>query len=189
MKILIKRVIIGILRKIASIWLNPKYLHGKNYDDVFVGWKWVLRSFFFQYLLGINKHVPWPLSPSSAVDEPDNLFFDVDDAACFMHFGCYFSNCKGGKITIGKGTMIAPNVGIITTNHNLEDPAKHQPPLDVIIGQNCWIGMGAVILPGVHLGDNTVVGANSLVSKSFIEGNVVIAGNPARVIKNIIHVK
>jgi acetyltransferase-like isoleucine patch superfamily enzyme len=56
---------------------------------------------------------------------------------------------------------------------------------DVVIGNKCWIGMNAMILPGVHLGDNTIVGAGSVVTKSFPEGNVVIAGNPAKLIKKL----
>lgn len=52
----------------------------------------------------------------------------------------------------------------------------------IIIGNNCFIGTNVTILPGVTLGDNTIVGASSVVTKSFAEGNVVIAGNPAHVI-------
>lgn len=56
---------------------------------------------------------------------------------------------------------------------------------DVIIGKKCWIGMNAIILPGVKLGDNTIVGAGSVVTKSFPDGNLVIAGNPAKIINKL----
>ncbi len=56
---------------------------------------------------------------------------------------------------------------------------------DVNIGEKCWIGMNSVILPGVTLGTNTIVGADSIVTKSFPEGFCVIAGNPAKIIKAI----
>ena len=90
-----------------------------------------------------------------------------------------------GKIVIGEGTYIAPNVGIITTNHDLNNPDEHLGGEDVLIGKQCWIGMNSVILPGVVLGDHTIVGAGSIVTKSFHEGNCVIAGNPARKIKEL----
>ncbi len=73
-------------------------------------------------------------------------------------------------------------MGIITQNHDPQNPNKHLPAKEVVIGDNCWIGMNAVILPGVHLGDHITVGAGAVVTHSF-EGNCVIAGNPARIIK------
>ncbi|MDT4068951.1 type 8 capsular polysaccharide synthesis protein Cap8J, partial [Staphylococcus aureus] len=59
------------------------------------------------------------------------------------------------------------------------------PGEDVKIGNYSWIGMNSVILPGVELGEHTIVGAGSVVTKSFPEGNVVIGGNPAKIIKKI----
>lgn len=56
---------------------------------------------------------------------------------------------------------------------------------DVVIGSNCWIGMNAVILPGVVLGDRTIVGAGGIVTKSFPNGHCIIAGNPAKIIRTI----
>jgi len=56
---------------------------------------------------------------------------------------------------------------------------------DVYIGDYCWIGANAVILLGVHLGPHTIVGAGSIVTKSFPEGYCVIAGNPAKIIKKL----
>ena len=53
----------------------------------------------------------------------------------------------------------------------------------IVIGRFCWLGMGAVILPGVRLGDFTIVGAGAIVSKSFEEGYCAIGGNPAKIIK------
>lgn len=54
-----------------------------------------------------------------------------------------------------------------------------------MIGDKCWIGMNSVILPGVVLGDNTIVGAGSVVTKSFENGHCVVAGNPAKLIKRL----
>jgi len=87
---------------------------------------------------------------------------------------------------MGHGIMIGPNVGIITANHDLMNPnAGHQSGRDVVIGKNCWIGMNAIILPGVVLGDHTIVGAGSVVTHSFPEGWAVIAGNPAKKIRDL----
>ena len=97
--------------------------------------------------------------------------------------GSYYQSF--GKITIGKGTYIAQNVGIITANHDLHNLDLQAEAKDVIIGERCWIGMNSIILPGTTLGPHTVVGAGSVVTKSFEEGNCIIAGNPAKIIRNL----
>lgn len=79
-------------------------------------------------------------------------------------------------IHIGDGTYIAFNCTILT-----HDMCRNKST-DVIIGRNCFIGAGALIMPGVSLGDSVVVGAGSVVTRSF-PGGVVIAGNPAKIIK------
>ena len=76
------------------------------------------------------------------------------------------------------------NVGIITGNHELYDNRKHTTA-PVHIGKYCWIGMGAIILPGVTLGDYSIVAAGSIVTKSYPDGYCVIGGNPARVLKTL----
>lgn len=161
-----------------SLFFEGRFLKGKFFDFSLIGWGWAFRSLLFQKCFRINSRIPWPVSLGVAIDDPD----DINN---FQTFGCYFSNAYGGKITIGKGTMIAPNVGIIATNHDLSDPDKQQPPKDVIIGKKYWIGMCAIILPGVILSDNIVIGTDSFVTKFFLESNVVIAGNPARILKKI----
>jgi acetyltransferase-like isoleucine patch superfamily enzyme len=132
--------------------------------------------------MGLNRHIPWPVSPFILISDAKNMTFDLDDLNNFQGFGNYYQNFAA-KIIIGKGTYIAPNVGIITANHDIDNLDSHLPGKDVILGKKCWIGMNSVILPGVELGDHTIVGAGSVVTKSFPEGNCVIAGNPAKIIR------
>lgn len=150
------------------------------------GWKWVISDFNERLLFGNNKGVPFPISPRAKILNPNNVSFHIDDLNNFQSPGIYLQAKGKGKITIGKGTWIAPNVGIITTNHKIGDLKNDDEAKDVIIGDLCWIGMNSIILPGVTLGSNTIVGAGAVVTKSFIEGNCVIVGNPAKIIKFLI---
>lgn len=102
----------------------------------------------------------------------------------FQGQGKYFQ-AQDAKIIIGRGTYIANNVGIITTNHDINNLDRHDPGKNIKIGEKCWIGMNSMILPGVHLGSGTIVGAGSVVTKSFLQGNIIIAGNPAKIIRTI----
>ena len=173
-----------LMRFLFSPWFDPYYLRGRYFDMSIAGWRWAWRSFIWQKIFGFNRHIPWPVSPWIAISDPKNIKFDIDDIHNFQTFGCYFQNFAA-QITIGSGSWIAPNVGIITSNHDIDDIDRHAPGRAVLIGSNCWIGMNSVILPGVVLGDNTVVGAGSVVTRSFPEGNCAIAGSPARIIRQL----
>jgi hypothetical protein len=179
------RLVVPLFRLMASFWFDKRYLQGRYFDRSLVGWRWVLRGLVIQKIMGFNRHVPWPIGPANAIDDPSGVSFHPDDLQNFMHHGCYFSNVGGGKIIIGKGTVIAPNIGIVTTNHRLNDMSKHCKPLDVTIGERCWLGLNSVILPGVCLGENTVVAAGAIVTKSYPEGWCVLAGSPAKITKMI----
>lgn len=90
-------------------------------------------------------------------------------------------------IFVGDGTMFGPNVTVATAGHpvlpELREKA-YQFNIPVHIGNNCWIGSGAVILPGVTIGDNSVIGAGSVVTKD-VPPNVIAVGNPCRVMREI----
>jgi len=95
------------------------------------------------------------------------------------HFICY------DQIDIGEGTIIARNVVLVDFDHNLtikESILRNGVSKPIKIGKYCWIGANSVILKGVTLGDYCVVGAGSVVTKSF-PGDVIIGGNPAKLIK------
>lgn len=92
-----------------------------------------------------------------------------------------------GHIFIGSHTMIGPNVTIATAGHPVLPSLREkglQFNMDVHIGENVWIGAGAIIVPGVTIGNNTVIGAGSVVTKDIPE-NVVAVGNPCRVMRQI----
>ena len=129
-------------------------------------------------MLGFNRHCYWPVHFTSTVRSPKNILVGVD-AAPGISPGCYIQAV--GKVYIGDYTQIAPNVGIISSNHFMLDIRKHVKD-EVRIGQYCRIGMGSIILPGVEIGDFTTVSAGSVVTKSFKEGYCVLAGNPAKIV-------
>lgn len=91
------------------------------------------------------------------------------------------------EIRIGDNCFVAPQVGIYTATHPL-DPQERISGTEfgkpITIGDNCWIGGSATIVPGVTLGNNVVVAAGAVVTKSFGD-NVVIGGNPAKIIKEL----
>ena len=90
-------------------------------------------------------------------------------------------------IYVGDNTLFSPNVTVATAGHPIQPERRrkaYQYNIPVRIGRNCWIGAGAVIVPGVTIGDNTVIGAGSVVTKD-IPANVVAVGNPCRVMRQI----
>ena len=90
-------------------------------------------------------------------------------------------------IYVGDYTMMGPNVVIATAGHPI-DPTLREKGLQynqpVRIGRNCWLGAGVIVMPGVTIGDNSVIGAGSIVTKD-IPANVVAVGNPCRVLRPI----
>jgi acetyltransferase-like isoleucine patch superfamily enzyme len=137
---------------------------------------------FVQKVIGINREAYWPVHFTSRVNGVKNILIGIETSPGYMP-GCYIQGA--GKICIGDYTQIAGNVGIISANHDMYDNRVSIRGETVKIGKYCWIGMNTVILPGVELGDFTVVGAGSTVTKSFSEGYCLIAGNPARLIRKL----
>ena len=147
-----------------------------------VGINFYLANFFFKHILRQNAGVPWAVHHSSTVYFPERIkrgrdVFPGDSPGNFI-------DARNG-IEIGDFTNIGPNVGLISANHDLLNNSLYAAGQPIRIGAFCWIGMGAVILPEVGLGDFTVVGAGAVVNHSFEEGYVVIAGNPAKIVKQL----
>ena len=90
-------------------------------------------------------------------------------------------------IYVGSHTMIGPNVTLATAGHPILPELRergYQYNMPVRIGENCWIGAGVVVLPGVTIGDNVVVGAGSIVTRD-LPSNVVAVGNPCHVLREV----
>ena len=104
---------------------------------------------------------------------------------CFINFGLIALDVA--TITIGDDVQIGPNVQLLTPTHPI-DPEERRDKLEaaspIAIGDNVWLGGGVIVLPGVSIGDDTVVGAGSVVSRDLPPG-VVAVGNPARVIREV----
>lgn len=101
----------------------------------------------------------------------------------FINSGCRFQD-QGG-VSIGDDCLIGHNTVFATLNHDL-DPKRRADmhPAPIVIGRNVWIGSNATVLPGVTIGDNTVVAAASVVTKDVPENSVVV-GSPARVVRSL----
>lgn len=90
-------------------------------------------------------------------------------------------------IYVGDYTMFGPNVVLATAGHPILPelrPLAYQYNMPIHIGKNCWLGAGVIVLPGVTIGDNSVIGAGSVVTKD-IPANVVAVGNPCKVLREI----
>ncbi len=119
--------------------------------------------------------------------------FFANFGGAHVHFGkCVYGNFNltlvdDTHIYVGDFTMFGPNVTVATAGHPILPKLRqelYQYNAPVHIGRCCWIGAGAIILPGVTIGDNVVVGAGSVVTKD-LPSNVVAVGNPCRVLREV----
>lgn len=172
------------VRVILLLFFDRNYLRGRYFEKSLIGYVWALRAAWIRNILRLAPPMPWPVALTCSVSNPKNIHFHPDDLSNFQSPGVYLQNFKG-HIFLGRGSYIAPNVGLITANHKLDDLDSHEDGRDIHIGEGCWIGMNSVVLPGVTLGARTIVAAGAVVTKSFPEGNAVIGGVPAKVIKRL----
>ena len=103
----------------------------------------------------------------------------------YINFGCVILDCA--EVTIGSNSLLGPNIGIYTVNHAINADERIQGGCQskpVYIGKNVWIGGDVKILAGVSIGDDSIVGAGSIVTKDVPSG-VIAVGNPCRVIRAI----
>ena len=128
--------------------------------------------------VGAEVHIKPPLF----VDYGFNI---TVGAGTFANYGLVALDVA--TITIGRDVQIGPNVQLLTPTHPV-DPAlrraKYEAAKPIVIGDNVWLGGGAIVMPGVTIGENSVIGAGAVVTRD-VPANVVAVGNPARVIRSI----
>lgn len=103
----------------------------------------------------------------------------------FCNYNCTILDV--GRVTFGDNCLLAPNVAIYTAGHPIHPDSRnslYEYGIDVTIGDNVWIGGNVVIMPGVNIGSNCVIGAGSVVTKDIPDWSVA-AGNPCRVLRKI----
>ena len=143
-------------------------------------------NFFFQRILRRCSSVDISLCFTSTITHYDKISLHKDDntlGSFAVSGGCYFQAYNG--IILGRNCLFAPNVQIISSDHNQIENAKRKSIESIEIGDNVWIGANSIILSGVKIGSNSIIAAGSVVTKSFMESNIIIAGNPAKKIKEI----
>ena len=139
-----------------------------------------ITDFLFRKIFRQNAAVKWAIHHTATIHNPEKIkrgknVYPGDSPGVYI-------NASNG-LSLGDYTNIGPHVGIISANHDLVNNRAHVLTEAIEIGRFCWLGMGAVVLPGVTLADFTIVGAGAIVTRSFPEGYCVVAGNPAKIIK------
>lgn len=123
-----------------------------------------------------------------------NLTIWIEDDNNIVHIGPKVLFCgktqidciEGTKVTIGADCMFADNVHLRTgDSHSVEDMdgKRINPSMDIVVGDHVWFAANSTILKGVQIAGSSVVGNGAIVTKSFAEGNIALAGNPARIVK------
>lgn len=138
-----------------------------------------VRNLFSQ-LTGMDVDETFWLLPPFYTDFGKNIRVGKN---VFINHACTFMD-RGG-ITIEDDVLVGPKVNLITINHPL-DPSERQSTIStpIVIKKNVWIGVGATVMPGVTIGENSVVSAAAVVTKD-VPPNTVVAGIPAKVIKTL----
>lgn len=122
------------------------------------------------------------IRPSVSFDYGVNTHIGSD---CFFNFGCVFLDVA--PIVFGNKVLVGPNVQFLTPTHPLNPVDREnlwEGGLPIQVGNNVWIGGGAIICPGVSIGDHAVIGAGSVVTRDLPAYSLAV-GNPARVIRTL----
>ena len=168
----------SLIKKILFIFTKVLYpkVDLSHFDPLVIA-----KTAFFQKVLGFNRNVYWPVHRTSTIKSVENI--ERGTRLPGLSKNCHLDGRNG--IRFGKNVWVGPNVTIVSMNHDVNNYDNYIKTKPIIIGDNCWIAANVVILPEVELGEHTVVAAGSIVTKSFKNGNQIIGGNPAKVIKKL----
>jgi len=169
-----------LLKKIAYLILSFFYSDLSKSDSTYslvLLFKYALK----QKIVGYNRNVKWPVHFTSQVKCPEN----IKRGSKYPGFakGCYIDGRNG--IIFEENVLTGPKVSIVSQNHDTNDFNNYLKAKPIVIRKNSWLSTGCIILPEVELGEHTIVAAGAVVTKSFPEGNQILAGNPAKVIKKL----
>jgi len=170
-----KNFIVSIFGFLFFRWAYP----GFDYHNF--PFRLLMKCFMAQKLLRINSRVPWPVHWSSEVKGFENIQRGPETPGSTIC--CYIDGRNG--IIIEDNVWLGPKLSIISMNHDLLDYNNYIKAKPIRIGRDSLISSDCIILAGVELGPHTVVAAGAVVTKSFLEGNQLIGGNPAVVIKKL----
>ena len=120
----------------------------------------------------------YPVHPPCTIANARKVYVGCN--ASIARPGCYIQGA--GTVHFGDYVQLAPNVGILSANHDLYDQRKYNAA-PIVIGDYSWIGMNSIVTAGVVLGPRTIVAAGAVVTKSFPDGFCILAGVPAKVVK------
>lgn len=146
--------------------------HPKEYEK---------RNNIIQKLFGKTKN-SFYIEPPFRCDYGYNISIGEN---FYSNYNCIILDCA--KVTIGDNVFFAPNVGLYTAGHPIHHEIRNtgfEYAFPITIGSNVWLGGGVIVTPGITIGDNVVIGAGSVVTKD-IPSNVVAAGNPCKVLREI----
>lgn len=158
-----------------------RQLFGPVFGSEKLGVMLVLKTVLLQKVLRVNGHVPWPVHPSTHIKAHHKISRGTRFPG--LSAGCHIDGRNG--IEFGRNVWVGPYVTIISMNHDMLDYQRYETADPIRIGDDSWLGARTVILPGVVLGPHTVVAAGAVVTRSFPEGDQVLGGVPARVIRKL----
>jgi len=144
-----------------------------------------LLNSFYKRILGINRKGDFLLNFTSRVNSPNKLIVlkGKNNSSVYLSLatsgGCYYQAING--IEIGEGTIWSNNCSFISANHSFTDLKKHNKVNKIKIGKNVWFGSNCIVLPEINIGDNSIIGAGSIVTKNIPEYSIIV-GNPAKLI-------